>query len=100
MVKEAFEDSDGACGYRRVQACLEKRGVRAGTGTVMSMMRAEQLKAVQSRAKVRTTVPAVGLDARPGLVGWDFIDDKPGRQWCGGVLGKFLGGIIERHAQE
>ena len=30
MIKDAFADSDGTCGHRRIQAYLERRGVRGG----------------------------------------------------------------------
>ena len=59
---------EGTYGYRRIQVVLERRGVRAGGATVRSIMRDLGLQAAQPRAKVRTTVPAQGLDERPGLL--------------------------------
>lgn len=58
MIKDVFEDSDGAYGYRRIQACPEQRGVRVDGATIRSIMRELSLQAAQSRAKLRTTVPA------------------------------------------
>ena len=68
MVNDAFEDSDGTYGYRRIQVVLERRGVRAGGSTIRSIMRDLGLQAAGPRANVRTTVPAQDLDARPDLL--------------------------------
>ena len=85
MVKNAFEDSDGIYGYRRIQAYLEKHGVRAGGATIRSIMHELGLQAAQPRAKVCTTMPADDLDGHPDLVGRDFTADEPGRKWCGDI---------------
>ncbi len=71
LIKDVFEDSDGTYGYRRVQAYLEKRGVRVDGATVRSIMRDLGLQAALPRAKVRTTVPAEDLGERPDLLGRD-----------------------------
>ncbi|WP_442778229.1 IS3 family transposase [Actinomyces sp. Marseille-P3109] len=86
MIKDAFADSDGTYGYRRIQAYLERHGVRVDGATIRSIMRELGLEAAQPRAKVRTTVPAEDLDERSDLVGRDFTADKPGRKWCGPEL--------------
>jgi len=39
MVKDIFEDSDDTYGYRRIQAILKRRGVRADGATSRSLMR-------------------------------------------------------------
>ena len=85
IIKDVFKDSDGTYGYRRIQAYLERRGVRVDGATIRSIMRALGLEAAQPRAKVRTTVPAEDLDERPDLVGQDFTADEPGRKWCGDI---------------
>lgn len=85
MIKDAFADSDGTYGYRRIQAYLERRGVRVDGATIRSIMHELGLEAAQPRAKVRTTVPAADLDERPDLVGRDFTADEPGRKWCGDI---------------
>ena len=85
MVNDAFEESDGTYGYRRIQVVLERCGVRAGGSTIRSIMRDLGLQAAGPRAKVRTTVPAQDLDARPDLLGRDFTADEPGRKWCGDI---------------
>ena len=85
MVNDAFEDSDGTYGYRRIQVILKRRGVRADGATIQSIMRDLGLQAAGPRAKVRTTVPAQDLDARPDLLGRDFTADEPGRKWCGDI---------------
>ena len=85
MIKDVFEDSDGTYGYRRIQVSLERRGVRADGSTIRSIMRDLGLQAAGPRAKVRTTVPAQDLDARPDLLRRDFTADEPGRKWCGDI---------------
>ena len=85
IIKDAFKDSDGTYGYRRIQAYLERRGVRAGGATIRSIMRDLGLQAAQPRAKLRTTVPADDHDERPDLVGRDFTAEAPGRKWCGDI---------------
>ena len=76
---------EGTYGYRRIQAYLDRRGVRVDGATIRSIMRELSLEAAQPRAKVRTTVPAEDLDERPDLVGQDFTADEPGRKWCGDI---------------
>ena len=56
MIKDAFEDSDGTYGYRRIQAYLEKRGVRVDGATIRSIMHELGLQAAQPRAKVALRV--------------------------------------------
>ena len=85
MIKDAFADSDGTCGYRRIQAYLERRGVRVDGATIRSIMRELSLEAAQPRAKVRTTVPAEDLDERPDLLRRDFTANEPGKKLCGDI---------------
>ena len=85
MIKDVFERSDGTYGYRRIQVSLERRGVRADGSTIRSIMRDLGLQAAGPQAKVRTTVPAQDLDARPDLLRRDFTADEPGRKWCGDI---------------
>ena len=54
IIKDVFKDSDGTYGYRRIQAYLERRGVRVDGATIRSIMRELSLEAAQPRAKVRT----------------------------------------------
>ena len=76
---------EGTYGYRRIQVVLERRGVRADGSTIRSIMRDLGLQAAQPRAKVRTTVPAQDLDARPDLLRRDFTADEPGKKLCGDI---------------
>ena len=85
MVKDIFEDSDDTYGYRRIQAILKRRGVRADGATIRSIMRELSLEAAQPRAKVRTTVPAEDLDERPDLLRRDFTANEPGKKLCGDI---------------
>jgi len=85
MIKDVFEDSDGTYGYRRIQVVLERRGVRADGSTIRAIMRNLGLQAAGPRAKVRTTVPAQDLDARPDLLRRDFTADEPGKKLCGDI---------------
>lgn len=85
IIKDVFKDREGTYGYRRIQAYLDRRGVRVDGATICSIMRELGLEAAQPRAKVRTTVLAEDLDERPDLVGQDFTADEPGRKWCGDI---------------
>ena len=68
LIKDVFEHSEGTYGYRRIQVVLERRGVRADGATIRSIMRDLGLQAAGPRARVRATVPAQDLDARPDLL--------------------------------
>lgn len=83
MVKDIFEDSDDTYGYRRIQAILKRRDVRADGATIRSIMRELGLRAAQPRAKVQSTVPAEDLAERPDLLERDFTANEPGRKLCG-----------------
>ena len=48
-------------------------------------MRDLGLQAAEPRAKVRTTVPAQDLDARPDPLRRDFTADEPGKKLCGDI---------------
>ena len=85
MVKDIFEDSDDTYGYRRIQAILKRRGVRADGATIRSIMRELGLRAAQPRAKATTTVLAEDLAERPDLLGRDFTANEPGRKLCGDI---------------
>ena len=76
---------EGTYGCRRIQACLERRGVRVDGATIRSIMRELSLQAAQSRAKLRTTVPADDLDERPDLVRRNFTAESPGCKLRGDI---------------
>ena len=77
---------EGTYGCRRIQAILERYGVRADGGTTRSIMRDQGLRAAQPQAKARTTIPAEDLDERPDLVRRDFTAQAPGRKWCRDII--------------
>ena len=83
MINDAFEDSEGTYGDRRIQAILKRNGVRADGTTIRSIMRGQGLQAAQPRAKLRTTVPADDHDERPDLVGRDFTAEAPRKKLYG-----------------
>ena len=85
MVESEFNASDMTYGYRRVTAALHRKGVTVSADTVRSIMREKELRAAQPRRKVRTTVPADGIDTRPDLVGRDFTARTPGLKWVGDI---------------
>ena len=76
---------EGTYGCRRIQACLERRGVRADGATIRSIMRELGLQAAQLWARLRATVPADDLDERPDLVRRNFTAESPGCKWCGDI---------------
>ncbi|WP_423754071.1 IS3 family transposase [Actinomyces gerencseriae] len=76
---------EGTYGCRRIQACLERRGVRVDGATILSIMRELGLQAAQLWARLRATVPADDLDERPDLVRRNFTAESPGCKWCGDI---------------
>ena len=52
---------------------------------IRAIMRNLGLQAAGPQAKVRTTVPAQDLDARPDLLRRDFTADEPGKKLCGDI---------------
>jgi putative transposase len=97
-----FADADGAAGYRRVHAQLERDRVEAGPELVRQIMAAEGLVACQPRP-FRTTTIADGDAAGPvDLCERDFTAETPGtklvsdityvRTWAGWV---YLATVID-----
>ena len=96
LVRREFEASDGAYGYRRVTAALERQGVSVCQDTVRAVMREQSLKGrATAPGRPRTTVPADDLGerpdlvrpdlVRPDLVRRDFTAKKPGIKWVGDI---------------
>ncbi|TFH52391.1 transposase [Actinomyces viscosus] len=77
---------EGTYGYRRIQAHLERRGVRVDGATVRSIMRDLGLEAAQPRAKVRTYRAGRGPRvSAPTWWGATPAAHEPGREWCGDI---------------
>ena len=83
MINDAFEDSEGTYGDRRIQAILKRNGVRADGTTIRSIMRGQGLQAAQPQAEVATTMLAEDLAERPDLLGRNFTADEPRKKLYG-----------------
>ena len=86
LVKQVFRDQRRRAGCRTITAILNAQGCPCSVGFVASIMRANQLVAIQPRSYKRTTLP--GDDPQPAadLIGRDFAP--------GGVPGTRLVGDI------
>ncbi|MBF0698329.1 IS3 family transposase [Actinomyces bowdenii] len=85
MIETEFNASDGTYGYRRITARLGRRGVSVHRDTVRGLMRQGGLVAAPLCRKVRTTIPASDLEARPDLLKRDFAAQAPGAKWVGDI---------------
>ncbi len=105
-IRQVFADADGASGYRRVHAQLERDGVEAGPELVRQIMAVEGLVACQPRP-FRTTTIADGAVAGPvDLCARDFGAEATGvklvgdityiRTWDGWV---YLATVIDCHSR-
>ena len=79
MVNDAFEDSDGTYGYRRIQVSLERRGARGVRAPTMN----RSLASSNAARLAAENIPAPGdhhelLDAVGGLEGLHDGDDRGG----------------------
>ncbi len=63
-VHRVFADADGAAGYRRVHAQLDREGIEAGPELVRQIMAAEELVACQPRPFRTTTISDVAPPGR------------------------------------
>ena len=89
-----FADADGAAGYRRVHAQLERDGVEAGPELVRLIMAAEGLVACQPRP-FRTTTIADGDAAGPvDLCARDFTAAAPGSKLVGRTSPTYGRGLV------
>jgi len=84
-IHRIFTDADGASGYRRVHAQLERDGIEAGPELVRHIMAAEGLVACQPRP-FRVTTIADGAAAGPvDLCERDFTATAPGVKLVGDI---------------
>ena len=85
FVKEAFDDSDGTYGYRRVSQQLGRWGVRAGLELVRALMRELGLVACQPRPWRPSTTKQGRAGPIPDLVNRDFGAAAPGQKMVGDI---------------
>ena len=84
-IHEIFADADGAAGYRRVHAQLERDGVEAGPELVRLIMAAEGLVACQPRPFRTTTIADGGVAGPVDLCERDFTAEAPGSKLVGDI---------------
>lgn len=85
LITEAFEDSDGTYGYRRVAAQLARWGVTAGLELVRGLMRQLGLVPCQPRPWRLSTTQQGNTGPIPDLVGRDFAAVVPGEKMVGDI---------------
>ncbi|MDQ3543022.1 MAG: IS3 family transposase [Actinomycetota bacterium] len=84
-IVKIFADADGASGYRRVHAQLERDGVEAGPELVRQIMAVEGLVACQPRP-FRVTTLSDGIAVGPAdLCQRDFTAEAPGVKLVGDI---------------
>jgi len=77
-IVEIFEDSDGASGYRRVHAQLQRDGIEASPELVRQIMAVEGLVACQPRPFRITTIADDTAVGPTDLCRRDFTATAPG----------------------
>jgi transposase InsO family protein len=85
LIKKAFDDSDGTCGYRRITLQLARWGIRAGAELVRRLMRALGLVACQPRPWRPSTTEQGATGPVPDLVNRDFSAAAPGEKMVGDI---------------
>jgi putative transposase len=85
QIVKIFADADGASGYRRVHAQLERDGVEASPELVRQIMAAEGLVACQPRPFRVTTIADGDATGAADLCGRDFTAEAPGTKLVGDI---------------
>jgi putative transposase len=68
LVRNCYFENRRRYGTRRISKALGKTGIRIGRGKVRSLMREENLKAIQSKAFKPKTTDSIGTIATPNLL--------------------------------
>ena len=84
-IRRIFADADGASGYRRVHAQLERDQVEAGPELVRQIMAVEGLVACQPRPFRTTTIPDGEAAGPVDLCRRDFGAEAPGVKLVGDI---------------
>ena len=85
LIRKAFDDADGTCGYRRVWSQLARWGVHAGLELVRALMRELGLVACQPRPWRPSTTQQGAAGPIPDLVNRDFSASVPGAKMVGDI---------------
>lgn len=85
LITEAFADSDGTYGYRRVAEQLGRWGVHAGPELVRLLMRELGLMPCQPRPWRPATTQQGAAGPIPDLVNRDFAAASPGEKMVGDI---------------
>ena len=72
---------EGLYGRRKMTAYLRRQGHRVSGGTVDRLMTTLGRYGVRRGKKVRTTIPAAGVERAPDLLKRDFTAPAPNRVW-------------------
>jgi putative transposase len=82
LIRELFDDSDGAYGVPRMHRALRDRGVVVNHKRVRRLMRCNAMAGRSCRRRVKTTFPGPDGYQIPDLVGRDFTPGAPNVAWC------------------
>ena len=109
LITQAFTDSDGTYGHRRVAAQLARWGVRASLEQVRALMRTLGLRACQPAPWRPVTTITADAGTTPDLLGRDFTatapetnwsvtspTSRPGTDWWNRSVGRPLRSLVRR----
>lgn len=80
-IKQAFSENHEEYGYRRIHAVLSEMGIRISEKRVRRIMKQEELKVHQKKAKKYSSYAGEITPAVPNLLHRDFHADKPNLKW-------------------
>lgn len=107
LIGQAFDDSDGTYGYRRVHAQLARWGEATGPELVRALMREMRLVPCQPQPWRPRTTLAGGAGQLPDLVDRDFTAAGPGTKLVGDITyirtwegWLYLAAVIDCHTKE
>lgn len=85
QMRKIHKDSGGTYGSPRIDPALRALGHCVNHKRVEALMREHDIVGYAPRRKVRTTIPASGVEALPDLVKRDFDKPTPDLAWCGDI---------------
>ncbi len=84
-IREIHTDVDKTYGSPRMTSALRRRGHHVNHKRVERLMRTNDVVAITSRRRVRTTIPAENAPPLPDLVERRFAPGAPDLAWCGDI---------------
>jgi len=84
-IKEAFKESDETYGSPRIYQVMRKLGLMCSRNRVARLMRAEGLRAKQTRRRRATTKRNKSHRAAPNRLNRDFSAERPNEKWLADI---------------